>query len=1045
MNKLLVLLFISITFLNTQIINAQTRRITGTVIHGENHRPIQGASVTLKGSSLGTITNSDGIFQLDVIQGEGTLVISFIGMKSLEVQIDGQTMTINLFPDVIKVEEVLVVAYGLSNRETFTGAASTIGSEYLQHRQNSSLTKSLQGLTSGLQVTSGSGQPGENAALRIRGISTFGDASPLIVVDGYPFSGNINTIPGHDIHSVTILKDAPATALYGSRAANGVIIISTKGGVDKEPSLTINTTYSISDRAIPEFSRVTVPQYYELMWETMRNTRVAQGKTPEVAASEASAGLIPYLGGYNAYNIANGEVVGIDGKINPNAQLHWQDDWQKESFRTGQRREISINANGGNEITSFYVSASMLNDEGILKASDFNRYTARLNVESKIKEWISMGMNLSGSIADQNFPISAGSVLINPFHLTRNIAPIYPVYQYNQSGVLQTDAEGFPLFDFGSGFGRNRPYAPNVNPAATSVLDTRMYRQDNGNIRSFIDFTIARGLALKLTASGDLYAVTGINHENQKYGPSASSRGRSARESQRNFSFTANQLLTYTKQFGIQSFSVLAGHESSALRQNTLSATRSGFPFPGLIELAAASTPEGSTSWEHNYRIESYFGRIDYALANKYFLSTNYRTDGNSIFHADTRWGNFWGVGIAWRASQEEFLKDMIWLSNFKLKASYGMQGNDKIGTFYAYQGLYAAGMNNLNYPGLIASRLPTPDLTWEKLKSANFGLEMSIYNRVAVNFDYYIRNNNDLLFAKPLPPSTGFNSIDANIANLQNKGFDMEIRARVLSSENFSWNLDINLSHYKNKIKALPDQFIVSGNKRWEVGRSIYDFWMKEWAGVNPDNGKAQWYIDELVMVDGQVQFNPDGTRKTTGKKLKTEVYSEATSYYSGSAIPDLSGGFINTFHFFDFDFSALFNFGIGGKIYDRRYLNIMHAGSTIGVNWHTDILDRWTPENRVTNVPILNGNADVLLQSTRALIDADYLALKNLTLGYNLPAAVVNKTKLSQVRIYATGENLILFTKWQGIDPQQNFTGNIDSEYPPLRSIALGLQINL
>lgn len=1045
MNKSIVLLFTLFALLNTNIINAQSRRITGNVIHGENQVPIPGASVTVKGTSTGTITNSSGAFQLDVPIEAEVMVFSFTGMKSAEVQIDGQTVNAVLFPDIIDVGEVMVVAYGLSSRESYTGSASTIGYGILQHRQNPSLTKSLQGLASGLQVTSGPGQPGENAGLRIRGISTFGDASPLIVVDGFPYSGNLNAIHVNDIQSVTVLKDAPATALYGSRAANGVIIITTKKGSDKEPSLNINASYGLSQRAIPEYSRVTVPQYYELMWETMRNTRVAQGKTPEVAASEASAGLIAYLGGYNAYNVSNGEVVGTDGKINPNAQLRWNDDWQEETFSTGQLREISINANGGSEKTSFYASVSFLNDKGLINASGFNRYSARLNLESRLKDWINMGMNFSGSLSDQNYPVSTGTQFPNPFYFTRSIAPIYPVYQYDQGGILQTDAEGKPLYDFGTGFGRARPFGPNTNPLATTVLDTRLYRQDNGNIRSFIDFTLAPGLALKLTASGDLYSVSGINHENQQYGPSASFRGRSARESQRNFSFTANQLLTYTKQFGIQSFSLLAGHESSALRQNTLSATRSGFPFPGLIELAAASTPEGSTSWEHNYRIESYFGRIDYSLADKYYISANYRTDGNSIFHEDTRWGDFWGIGFAWRASQEEFLKDMIWLSNFRLKASYGMQGNDKIGTFYAYQGLYAAGMNNLNYPGLVANRLPTPDLTWEKLESANIGLEMSIYNRVAINFDYYIRNNNDLLFAKPLPPSTGFNSIDANIAHLQNKGFDLEIRTRVLSSGNFYWDLDINLSHYENIIKALPDKFIVSGNKRWEVGRSVYDFWLQEWAGVNPDNGKAQWYKDELLMVGGQVQFNPDGTVITTGNRLKTEVYSEATSYYAGSAIPDLTGGIINTFRIFGFDLTALFNFGIGGKIYDNGYRNLMHAGGSIGSAWHIDILGRWTPENRETNIPALNGNTDVTMQSTRALFDADYLSLKNMTVGYSLPPAAVNKIKLSGLRIYITGENLLLFTKNEGTDPQQSFTGTLGNEYPPLRSASIGLSINL
>ncbi len=1038
------LFLLAMAFISMQVVNAQVRRINGTVTSSADGSTIPGVSVVVKGTSIGTITNLDGSYQLDVPQDATTITFSFVGMRTLDMPITGNTVNAILDADIIGVDEVLVVAYGTVRKESFTGSASTVSSEKLEKLQTSSISKALQGMAAGVQVTSGLGQPGENAAIRIRGISTFGDASPLIVVDGFPYQGNLNTIPTNDIGSMTILKDASATALYGSRAANGVIIITTKKGAEGTSKLEVKANYGLSDRAFPDYERVNVPQWYELMWETMRNTRVTQGKTPEVAAQEASSGLIAYVGGYNAYNVPNNQVVGTDGKINPKGTLLWNDDWQEEAFGVGKRKDITVNASGGNDKTNYFASATFLNEKGVVKASDFNRYSARLNLTSQVKDWITVGMNLSGSLSDQNFPTSSGSSYVNQFMWTRMIAPIYPVYLYDLQGKIQLDANGNKLYDFGNEYGRARAYSSNSNPIGVVELDTRMYRRDNGTARSFVDFKIMEGLMLKISGSADLYTLSGITHQNQKYGDAANFKGRSTRDAQRTMTFSSNQLLTYDKQFGMHSINVLAGHESYKYKFNYLDAVRTGFPFPGLIELAAASTAEGSNSYEHNHRIESYLSKVDYDFMDKYYISANFRTDGNSIFSEDVRWGNFWGVGMSWRITEENFMQDLTWLNTLRIKASYGEQGSDKIGSYYAYQGLYATGWNNLNYPGLIASRLPTPELTWESLTSTNLGIDIKVFNRLGINFEYYIRNNNDLLFAKPLPPSTGFTSIDDNIAKLQNKGFDLELNAEVIRNRNITWNLDLNLGHVQNTIKELPDEFIISGNKRWEVGKSIYEFWIQDYAGVNPDNGKSQWYKDELVTVDGKIQYEEDGTPKKTGNRLTTEVYSEATRYYSGDAIPDLIGGITNSFRFFDFDLSVFMNFGIGGKIYDGSYGTLMHAGGRAGDNWHIDILDRWTAPGQVTNVPALNGDQNASAQSTRFLVDADFLSIRNVTLGYNVPNVLTNKIKLDGVKVYATVDNLKIFTKRQGIDPQQSLTGNLGNNYTPIRTLSFGLNIN-
>jgi TonB-linked SusC/RagA family outer membrane protein len=1042
MNNIYSFLFLLAFLFSSALSEAQNSRIRGTVSHGETGQPVSGASVIVKGTTLGTITNTDGEYQIDMPAGNNMLSFSFSGLRTLDLPVTGPVVNATLYDERLQIEEVMVVAYGTSVRETFTGSASVISGPTLRNQQSTSLSKALQGLASGLETTTGHGQPGEEAAMRIRGISTLGDASPLVVLDGFPYTGKLSSIPARDIESVTILKDAPATALYGSRASNGVIIITTRKGEHEKTGLSVNVQYGLSDRAMPEYNRVTPDQWYELMWETMVNTRMSQGKMRETAAAEASSGLIAYIGGYNAYNVADNLVVGTDGKVNPEAQLIRADDWQNEMFRTGHRKDVSIDAHGGNSNTSYFASAGMVRDEGILNASDFNRYHARLNVSSRINDRISLDMNLSGSIADQNYPVSSGNVYSNPFRFTRFIAPVYPVYLYDQEGNRMTEGEGIPLYDFGTGAGKSRPFGPNTNPVGTTVLDTRLYRHDNGSARSKISYRLTEGLHFTVSAGADLYGFSGIHHENQKYGASAGFKGRTVRDNQRTFNFASNQIITWDKQAGSHKISLLAGHENSAMRYNILNATRSGFPFPGLTELAAASVAEGSTSWENNYRIESYLGRLEYQFDERFILSANFRHDGNSIFHEDQRWGSFWGAGVAWRISRESFLRDQRWLTNLKLKASYGQQGNDKIGTWYAYQGLYATGWNNLNYPGLVASRLATPDLTWESLESINLGMEMKLFNQVGLSFEYFIRNNNDLLFARPLPPSTGFKSIDDNSASVQNKGFDLEADIMLISAGRFSWKFDLNLSHFTNKITELPVASFISGNKRWAEGYSIYEYFIPEWAGVNPNTGMPRWYKDKPVIANGAV-YHPDRTVKTTENRTLTENYAEASRYYAGSAIPDLTGGVNNHFRIFGLEVSALVVFSIGGKVYDNSYSALMHSGQNNGYSWHTDILERWTPDNRETGVPILNGTLDGANVSTRFLTDASYLVLKNASVGYHLPGSWIAKTGARGINLYVAGNNLAMLTKRKGLVPAQNFSGNTGNDYVPVRTLSAGINI--
>lgn len=1009
-------------------VNAQVKRISGVVTAAVTNMPVAGVSVVAKGTSLGTVTNQDGYYFLNLSEETPSLVFSHIGMKTLEIAVSGTVLDVVLEPDIVGVDEVVVVAYGTSLKEHYTGSVSTIDDVQLDRFQTAGFTKTLQGLSPGVMVTGGSGQPGEDAEIRIRGFSTFGDASPLIVLDGFPYDGNLSAIPLSEIESISILKDASATALYGSRAANGVIILSSKSGSPGTSQLGFKVRYGMSNRAIPDYEKVTVPEYYELQWEGIRNALAASGTGWQEAGITAQQQLVSVLGGYNAYNVPDSEVVGQDGKINSGAKLLWDDNWQDELFTTGLRSEFTLNASGGSDKTRYFLSGNVLDEEGIIKASDLKRYALRVNVKTQISDRIFAGANFSGSLSEQNYPVSTGTSYLNSFMFAGNIAPIYPVYLYDLAGEVQTDATGRKLYDFGTGFGRTRAYASNVNPLGSVEFDKRLFKNDVFTLRSFIDFKLADNLTFKTSVGANHFTFSGLVHENMKYGDGQNFNGRSSRESTRTFSYTANQLLNYTLAFEEHTLDVLAGHENYSYKFNVLSATRSGFPFPGLVELDGAAIGEGSGSYEDNYRLESFLAKIDYAYNQRLFASFNLRADGNSRFARDVRWGSFWGLGLAWIVSKEAFMRNFPEMNLLKLKASYGEQGNDKIGSYYGYQGLYQTGINNIDYPGLLVSRLATEGLTWESLNSLNIGFESTFYDRFSVGFEFYSRNNSDLLFEKPLPPSTGTTSIDANIARLSNVGFDLEIGSLLVNAKNMSWNLDLNLGHFKNSIKELPQENIINGNQRWEVGRSIYDFWIEDFAGVDSETGKSLWFYD----IPGAEE------------RGMTDSYASADRYYVGSSIPDLFGGINNYFRVHRFDLSVLMSFGIGGKVIDQGYLWLTHAGQ-FGYNFHRDMLNRWTPENRMTNVPAIDGDTYTNRRSSRFLADAGFLKVRNVSLGFQVPDDLVTRLNIGSVRLQITADNLALFTTRKGLDPQFSFNGSYAKEYVPVRTLSVGIDVQL
>lgn len=1046
MKKISVLIMF-LAFLGLQLAQAQTRQITGTVTSADDGMTIPGVAVVVSGSTIGATTNIDGVYSIQVPETATTLEFSFIGMKTIEVPIDGRTtIDVAMEADLLALDEVIVVAYGTTRKEAFTGSASSVKVDQLAEIQTSNVTKALEGLSSGIQVTSGSGQPGSTSSVRIRGIGSLNaSSSPLYVVDGFPFSGDINSIASTDIESLTVLKDASATALYGSRAANGVIIITTKKGRANNNQINFTANVGMNVRGIKEYDRVDVPTYYELIWEGLYNTRLYNaGETEAQAAAYASAQLIPQLGNYNAYNVPNDQVVGLDGKINPAANLLWNDNWYDEMHRVGVRQDYTLSTSGGTDMSNYYISANYLKDEGIVERSNYDRFTIRLNGETKVKEWMKTGLNIAASTSKQNFPPSAGSSYVNSFMWSRMIAPIYPVYLYELDGTPVLDADGNKLFDYGDDFGRARTYSANSNPLGVLSLDRRLYRDDNASSRGYVEFYFLDDFKLTVNGSADYQGSYNLRHQNAMEGDAQSFGGRSTVSSSRRFTFSSNQLLNYNKSFDLHNLDVLIGHESEMYKFNSLSATRTGFPFGGLFELDAAAVLEDASSFEHNFRMESYLSRVNYDYKNRYFLSASFRTDGSSRFAEEYRWGNFWSVGGSWRLSQETFMSGLSWVNNLRIKASYGAQGNDNLGTYYAYQGLYALGNNNMGFPGLIASRLPTPELLWEKNNSLNVGVDFTVFERLSLNFEYYIRQSNDLLFAVPLPASTGFSSYDDNIGAVKNVGFDIDASILAVNASNFQWNIDMNLSHYKNEITELPpgQEQITQGTKQWEVGRSIYDFFIREYAGVDAATGTSLWFMDEYELDGGgNIVYDDNGDPVVIGRTT-TDDYDDATRYYVGTSIPDLVGGLTNSFTLGPVDISILTTFRIGGDMLDGSYQGLM--GGELGDAMHVDMLDRWTPDNTDTEVPLLIFDVDANGTSTRFLTPMDYFSFRNLTVGYTFPNSLTSRIGIGSARVFANVTNLYSFTARQGMDPQQSFGGTTDNSYTPLRTTSFGINVN-
>ena len=1071
MMKLIISLLASLT---ATVAMAQEINVSGTVIDYSNGEPVPYASVHLEGTMTGTSTDGDGNYSIRLPHG-GNLVFSSIGYITVKEAVNtSMVLNIVLEPDSEHLEETIVVAYGTATKSSFTGSASMIGTETIESRVSTDVTAALAGTTPGVQIISSSGDPAAGGGtIRIRGIGSMSASNaPLYIVDGMPYDGSIADINPADVESMSILKDASASAIYGARGANGVVLITTKRASGSSDSkIRFDAKWGSNSRLIPQYDVITDPaQYYETHYRMMYNSQVYAGKSPSEAYAYADANLFNHNNGglgYQVYTIPDGQkFIGEDFKLNPSAVLGYSDgeyyyipdDWYGLTFSDSFRQEYNLSVSGAKDKLNYYGSIGYLNDGGIVSNSDYQRYTARINVDYQAKPWMKVTSSMSYAHSDSqtaSYSSSYGSSS-NIFYVTNMMGPIYPLYVRDASGQIMTE-NGMKVYDSNQ--------TNFIRPAfvGNAVRDNEVNRK-----KTYTDFITGKwGVTLTPVQGLSLSANIGLTNDNSRYnalysrfGSQSSTDGLAYVSHDRTFAVNNQYLAEYKTDFGDSghNLNVLAGYEMYKLKVQFLEGQNDHLfnPLVGELGNADGVSSRQTSSYTADYMTQGFLARIQYEYGNKYFASASYRRDGSSRFAPGHRWGNFGSVGAAWLISNEGFMSGAGWISMLKIKASYGVQGNDDLypgsnyaRKFYPYADNYTHSYNettgeystDLAYKG-------NEDLTWESSHSFNAGVDFEFFgSRLNGSAEYFSRKTVDLLYSKDVPLSAGNPTgyYPVNVGSIVNNGFELTLEGILINTSEMQWSLNMNLSHYRNKILSLDpsvsEEGIKGGNYIYKIGGSLYEAYMRKYAGVNPENGKAQWYRKVL---------DKDGA--WTGESEITETFADASQYELGSVLPKLYGGFGTTFKAYGFDLSAQFSFQLGGRYYDGTYQALMHTSSGIGTAWHKDALDSWSETNKDSDIPRLDGDTSVGQTAvSNYLISSNYLSVNNITLGYTFPESVTSYLKISGLRIYVAGDNLAVKSARKGVDPRYSMglgsltsgSGLNSGSYSAMRTITGGITL--
>jgi TonB-linked SusC/RagA family outer membrane protein len=1055
----------------------QGGKVTGKVV--DELGPVIGATISVKGQTQhGTVSDVNGNFSLDGVKQGAVLVVSFVGYATQEITYNGQgTLNIQLKEDTLNLDEVLVVAYGTTTKASFTGSASVVKSDQIGKIAAAGVMESLQGMTAGVNITNNEGNPGSTTRVQIRGIANMrtGDASatnPLYVVDGVPYDGNINSIAPSDIETMTILKDAAAASLYGSRAANGVVVITTKRGKTGKAVVNFKAAWGTSDNAVKNPTKADPYQTMLNLWTANYNDGVylrgmssqdagdyatGLGISQTVAGKTNSSGVTIYPSPFKSVPID--QYIFHDGKgnpyVNPNLEMIWDKsdyDFYGAVFSRKLRQDYNIDVSGATQDnkTNYYFSVSHLNDQGYSISQYYKRYSFRSNATSEINDWLTMGGNLAYSYARQK---SGGSNRMLVFSNTLNSPWLRNAdntdWEYSlKTGSRMRDqgvnvAEYFGMHAFDAGYGGQGDYW------ADNPDDLSFENDEFGMLTAhyFAEFKLPFNVKFKTNVNLDDITRNHYSYASAIYGPMNGEKiplppygitvltegGNASRQGWKTTSLTWNNLLTWEKQLGDHSLNLLAGHEFYSRTESYMMGRGSGTMLLGLYETTSTTKDWRADSSHDQYTLLSFLGRAEYNYKNKYYLSGSVRSDASSRFHPDQRWGSFFSAGASWRLSQEDFLSDVSWLNNLSLRGSYGTSGNDNIGVLYAYQEYY--GPNNLY--GLSGYRKTTnaaDNLHWEQNKQFNVAADFSIFDRFSGTIEYYSRNSIDLLAQRDLPPSAnaGAGVINTNLGDIVNRGFELSASAVAIQNKDFLWTINANFTTLHNEITSMAGGDYIYGisrsNYKRAVGHSLVEHFLPKTAGVNPDNGKMRYWIQ-------------DGNNNWSTTENWGDVNLERDGQFVGSAIPKGFGSITNSFSYKGFDFSFMWYGSYGAKMfsYQLRENSFVRAGVSVV----PDIVDgkvwkkpgdqaqfaRWS----MSDASISGGNTI----SDQFLFSNDFLRLRNLTIGYTIPKAALKKIGFSNVRIYLTGDNLLTFSPSAKyfVDPESgvyanDYNGNGDND---------------
>ena len=1081
-------------FLFVGIALAQTT-VKGTVVTYEDNEPIIGASIQVVGATnIGTITDVNGQFTLEVPAGSKTLKITYVGMEPLEVAVSSKPLRIQLRNDANNLDEVVVVAYGTQKKTSLTGSIQEVKSEAIELRPTTSVASALEGTVTGVQVNSSYGQPGSDPSIRIRGIGTVnGSSSPLYVLDGVPYGGSISDLNPQDIESMSVLKDAASAALYGNRASNGVILITTKKGKQGKLNINLDIKQGTYSRGIPEYDRLGVNEWMEAQWMTLRNNRVMAGADLATANAYATKNIIPDRLYLNIFQNGDESLFDNNGKFVGGAMkgTYGEDlDWYDQGIRKGYRQEYNISANGASEKADYMFSLGYLDESGYVKNSDFDRLSARASVNVQPKKWIKMGLNVSGTHQNQNNthgdPDDNANSFVNLFMYARNMSPIYPVHLHDvNTGQYLLDANGNKQYDGGSYTDANGDIQTTRNQFADrhvlweNELNSDKTTRNTLNGMAYVDFILPYNFTFTLKGNLNLRNVENQTYNSAVIGDGKGNNGRASREDYRYKNYTFQQQLHWSQEFGKHSVDALVGHENYSYQYNYLYGYKTNEVFAGKGYMRNFTEITNLYDYNNTYRTESYLGRVRYGYDNKYNVEASFRRDGSSRFSKDARWGNFWSIGANWVISNEDFIKKVDWVNYLKLRADYGEVGNDAGSGYYGYMALYASSQN-ANKGAYYITQLPNEDLKWETGQSWGIGLDGRLFNRLNFSIEYFDKRNKDLLFDVYNPLSAGGTSeyaestITQNIGVISNKGVEISADVDVFKNKDWKVNVGANITFLKNEVTKLPEQNkdgIILSNKKILEGKDRYAWFVYTWEGINTRNGLSLYKFDDesyFFTQDDKTYGNSEGTEIAAEDQAALVVingvpYTYTTSYakreYHGSAIPKAYGSFNFSVSWKSLSLSTLFTYQLGGKVLDGVYQDLMSPSGT-PYALHKDTKNAWTYEQATTEdavnpngIPVLDNtaattikgdiSADLNATSSRWLTDASYLILKNINLSYQLPKNLVRKVDLESVSLTLACENLVTWTKRKGMNPQQSFAGSQTNGLVTPRIFSVGLNV--